>query len=110
MATKVIRIAEGLGNFRFQVELESVVFTFVFEFNEREDAWYFDLLQANGTSIRRSFKVTTGFPWLRQVASRPRPNGDLIALDSTQQGLEADFDTLGNLVQFLYEESTTVAT
>lgn len=110
MATKLIRLPANLGNYRFQIELDGEVFTFLFKFNTRADAWYFDLLQADGTPIRQSIKVTTGFPWLRQIATTPRPAGDLITLDTTQQDQEANFDTLGTLVQFLYEEAATVPT
>jgi len=110
MATKITRIAQNLGNFRFQIELDTTVFILVFKFNTRADVWYFDLLQSNGTPIKYGIKVTTGFPWLRQIAASIRPLGDLLAIDSSQQDLEADFDSLGTLVQFLYEEAATVPT
>lgn len=105
MALKDIVIPQGTsGNFSFQIELDGDVFTLVFHFNRRADVWYFDLLTADGVAIRRSIKVTTAYPWLGQVKAATAPDGDLLALDTTQSGLRATFDTLNTRIQVLYEE------
>lgn len=106
MSTKLISLPRGdEGNFRFQVELEGAVFTLLFQFNRRADVWYLDVLQEDGTPIRRSIKVTVDYFWLRQVKRTPRPNGDLFALDTTLSGLRATFDELDEQIQIIYEES-----
>ena len=109
MATKAITVPRGTdGNFSFQVELDGVVFLMVFLFNQRAGVWYFDLLTEAGVPIRRSIKLTTGWQWLRQVQRIGRPAGELLALDTTQSGLLATFDTLNDTIQFIYEEAATI--
>ena len=106
MATKLITVPRGTdGNLQFQVELDGDIFTLAFHFNRRADVWYFDLLTEDGTPLRRSIKVTTGFFWLRQVQLAGRPDGDLLALDTTNSGLRTEFDELNDRVQLVYEEA-----
>lgn len=109
MTTRLITVPRGTdGNLTFQVELDGVVFTMVFLYNRRADVWYFDLLDEAGAAIRRSIKLTTGWAWLRQVQRAGRPDGELLALDTTQSGLRTTLDELNDRIQFIYEEAATV--
>ena len=111
MATRLITVPRGSnGNFKFQIQLDSVIFGFRFNYNRRAEVWYFDLLDRNDNPIRRSNKVTTAFPWLRQVASGSRPLGELLAIDTTASDQTTDFDALNDKILFLYEELATVPT
>jgi hypothetical protein len=106
MATRRIIVPRGTnGNVSFQVELDGVIYTLLFQYNRRADVWFFDLLQQDGTPIRRSIKVTTSFFWLRQVKRLLRPAGDLFALDTTQQALRTTFDELNERIALVYEEA-----
>lgn len=109
MATRIITVPRGdNGNVRFQVEMDGVVFTLLCKFNTRSDIWYFDLLTRDGTAIRRSIKMTTGFPWLRQIATTGRPGGDLLAIDTTNSDLRTTLDELNNRISMVYEDAATV--
>lgn len=108
MAIRELIPINTFGHYKRQYELEGDIFTFEFHFNSRENAWYFDLFDSEGTPIRRSIKITTGFPWLRQVALAGRPPGDLIAVDASGNDRQADFESLGSTVKLLYFEESDV--
>lgn len=74
--------ATSLGAFTLVVDLDGTDYRFSFQFNQREGAWYFDILTIDGYAIRSGVKVVSNFPLLRLVRDLVRPPGELVAIDT----------------------------
>lgn len=94
-----------LGRYQFTIALTDVVFSLRFVFNRRDDHWYFDVLDNEGTAVRLGVKVTPNFPLLRQVVQQGRPDGLLMAIDP-QGNLEPGLEDLGAQVKMTYEDGS----
>jgi len=94
MTTYTIPLTDAaeLGAFTFSVDMDGSDFQLNFQFNSREQFWYFDLLNAEGTVLRSGIKVVSNYPLLRLFKERTRPLGELISYDTrwspTDPGLE----------------------
>jgi hypothetical protein len=99
-----------LATYVFSVELEAIVFGFRFQFNERDQSWFFDVLTAEGVPIRQGLKVVTNFPLLSRVARIDRPPGELYAFDTTGQDKRAGLGELGigQQVELVYFDADEV--
>lgn len=108
MATRIIPTRGDLGAYFFQIELDRIVFTLAFQFNQREGFWYFNILDIDGVPVRTGIKVISNFPLTRLITIQSRPPGEIIALDTTGQGVEATLESLGSEVLLAYEEAASV--
>lgn len=106
----IIPTDTNLATYVFSIELEAIVFGFRFQFNERDQSWFFDVLTAEGVPIRQGLKAVTNFPLLARVARIDRPTGELYALDTTGEDLRAGLGELGpgQQVQFVYFDADEV--
>ena len=77
--------------------LDSVVYIFDVHWNERDGAWYFDLLSNDETMLRAGVKVVLGTV-LGFNSGADMPTGLLIARDRTNAGIDAGLDDLGGRV------------
>jgi hypothetical protein len=98
----IIPTRTDLASYAFSIELEAVVYRFRFQFNERDQSWFFDLLTEDGVPIRQGLKVVTNFPLLLRIASDQAPPGQLYAIDTTGEDLRAGLEDLGDQVQLVY--------
>ncbi|GAH17648.1 unnamed protein product, partial [marine sediment metagenome] len=75
MPVTIIPILDAgtVGAFSFTVDLEGVDFQFDFQYNDRESAWYFDLLDADANMLRAGIKCVINFPLLRLYQGLERP-------------------------------------
>ena len=94
----------------FSVELQLIVFGFRFQFNDRDQSWFFDILTAEGDPIRQGVKVVTNFPLLSRIARLDRPPGDIFAIDLTGEDRRAELGELGpeQQIQFIYFEPSEI--
>jgi hypothetical protein len=99
--------ASADGNFFFRVTLDGNEYQIYFKYNEREDAWYLDLSDANGTVIRSGMKLVVNFPLLRTCMSSARPPGELIALDTMVDPANPGLEDLDKRVTLVYAEQET---
>jgi len=98
------------ATYTFSVELESIVFLFRFQFNNRDQSWFFDVLTAEGEPIRQGVKVVTNFPLLSRIAQLERPPGDIFAIDLTGEDRRAVLGELGpgQQIQLTYFEQSEI--
>ena len=106
MATLSLPTPADLGAFFYRVSLDLGAFTLDFQLNEREDAWYFDVIDDAGNPIREGVKVVTGWDLLLRVALDGRPTGRFIAIDTELLDRDPTAENFGGTVKLLYEEST----
>lgn len=107
----VIPTDTSLATYVFSVELELIVFGLRFQFNERDQSWFFDILTAEGDPIRQGIKVVTNFPLLSRIARIDRPPGELLAIDTTGEDRRAGLGELGigQQVVFVYFDASEVS-
>lgn len=110
MATLQVPVRVDLLEYRQQVRLDGELFTFLFKFNSREGFWYYDLFDAAEVPIKHGIKVVTDFPELRTIALASRPDGELLAVDPTGNGVEPDDENFGTAVPLVYIEAADVPT
>lgn len=102
----IIPTSTDLATYTMSVELESIVFGFRFQFNNRDQSWFFDLLDSEALPIRQGIKVVTNFPLLRLIAREDRPPGELYAIDTTGADRRAGLEDLGDELSFVYFEES----
>lgn len=97
----------GVGAYKFTTTIESVTYTFNVHWNGRDSdpdngidgAWYFDLLEADGTPIVTGVKVVLGTYLGRTCAHEFFQNGVLVAIDNSGDKRDPGFDDLGARVE-----------
>ncbi len=94
----VLPFAPSLPNQRFGTTLDDVQYLFDVRWNERDAAWYFDLLAEDETPIRHGIKIVLGAALGGRVAAAAFPRGVLMAADTTGAGVEPGLDDLGTRV------------
>lgn len=103
-----IPLRSDLPLFDLQVTLEDRTYTLEFRWNTRERDWYMNLLTEEGDDIILGIKVVVDFPLGRRSRHPLRPPGAFIAVDTTGQKLDPQFDELrqvgdlGDRVSLLY--------
>jgi hypothetical protein len=90
------------GNYIFSVELEEIVFFFEFYFNERDQSWFFDLLDSSSNVIRYGIKCVTNWQLLQRIATAGRPPGEVVCGDTTGEDRRAGLEDLGDEIDFVY--------
>jgi hypothetical protein len=100
--------AKDLGNFFFDVDLDGVLYQLNFEYNEREEFWYFDILDLEGNEIRSGIKCVVNWPFLIFTSNPNRPAGQLLCLDARENSEDPTLDNFGIDVFFAYSEEVTV--
>jgi hypothetical protein len=83
------------ANYNFTTTLNEVNYKFDVHFNVSDDAWYFDMSDADGKVIIANVKVLLNVLFGRRC---PHPFFDenvLVAIDTTTDDKEATFEDLG---------------
>jgi|SRR5581483_1588300 len=62
--------------------LEGVSYVLTFKYNQRENAWYFDIAQADATPIISGVKIICNRPLTRRFASISKPPGEFLAISN----------------------------
>jgi hypothetical protein len=106
MAVVTFPMRADLPSYGFQLELEGRSYGFVFRWNERESAWYFDVLDGDGELLRSGLKIVLDFPLFLRARSSAMPPGQLFAVDTGATGLDPGLNELGARVQLVYYESS----
>lgn len=85
----------SVARYDFATVLAGTTFVFEVYWNERDAAWYFDLLAEDETPIRYGVKILLGSPLGRRSVSPLFPQGVLLASDLSGEERDATFDDLG---------------
>ncbi|MCK6585962.1 MAG: hypothetical protein L6Q76_00095 [Polyangiaceae bacterium] len=70
-----------LANQTQRTALDGRDYLLTLRWNQREEAWYLDLADADDVLIRAGMKLVMGQPLLRGVLDARRPPGELLVLD-----------------------------
>lgn len=98
-----IPITQEGAHFEFFTELDGgASYRLTFRWNARVGAWFMDLADGDGSLIVAGVRVVLNIPLLGKVADSRRPPGELFAIDTSGDELEADFEGLGRRVALYY--------
>ncbi len=88
--------------------LDGSDYLFEFRYNQREDAWYFDIGLTDGTVLVRGTKVVCNVSLLKRFADSRMPKGTLFAWPNTNSRLAPGLLELGEdkRVTLLYAEAS----
>lgn len=98
----IIPLVAADPTYRFATNIGTANYIFYVRWNSRDAAWYFDLLEQDGTVIVQSVKIVLGAPLARATTHALFDAGVLVARDTTKSGLEPTIDDLGTRVQLWY--------
>lgn len=99
---QILPFQPSLANYTVSVTLLNIEYIFQVRWNQRDTAWYFDLLDDTESPIYSGIKVVLG-AFLGSRCTDPRwPIGVFVATDTSNQGLDAGFNDLGARVQVVF--------
>ena len=108
MAITIMPVNRGSPNFAIRVILDEVPFRIDFRVNIRDGFWYFDIKDDQGTQLRSGVKVTSDFPLLVRMVSRPRPSGSMLVIPRNPNVHDADIGNFGTDAPLYYVEQETL--
>lgn len=103
-----IRPDEGQQWWAFSYSLESVIFTIVFGWQERNGSWYVSVYDSDGEAIVVGRRLSINYPVLDRLKSDSLPPGRLWLLSSDGSYNECGFDEIGNRCPMVYTPSDEV--
>ena len=89
-------------NYRVTTLLDDTEYIFDVRWNGRDEAWYFDLSDAEGTLIRAGTKIVLGSYLGRRSVDSRYPNGVFAASDLSGGNRDATYTDLGTRVVVFY--------
>lgn len=93
---------DGTGNYTFAVQLDGTTFNFEFNWNDRQGAWFFNLLDIANTPLLMGRKVVLNLPMISEFVDPAFPLGDLMATDNSGQNIPPGLTDLGSRVIMVY--------
>jgi hypothetical protein len=102
-------LIDGTRSYVIQVELDGTTFQFVFNWNDREGRWYFDLNDIQGLPLVSGRAVVLGLPLLGRFKQATLPEGDLICIDTSGSNIDASLTDLGDRVLMIYVAAADLA-
>jgi hypothetical protein len=108
MALFILPVSDTLTNYEFEVSLDGVIFRLRLKFNDRSQAWFLDLFDADGVALRSGIRLVSDWFPLRLFQGEGRPAGDLVVINlSPDARISApDEDQLGQEVVLAYSGTT----
>ncbi len=100
----------GTGNYSITVQLDANTYTLEFNWNDRQSAWFFNLLDVDGNPVLMGRKVVLNLPMLHEFVGSQFPTGDFLAFDSSPSGnVVPGLNDLGARVIMYYLTSDDLA-
>lgn len=108
MATLEIPVDSVDAHYDLQVTLDGVALIHEYRWNARSEAWYIDILTADGEVIVAGRKVVIDWPLMMygfRDSDDRLPRGELFAIDTSGAGLRPGRNDLGGRVKVYYSEA-----
>lgn len=97
-----IPLRSDLPAFSLQASLEDVTYTLRLRWNTRTEAWFVDILDAQGeTQYLTGVRLVVNFPLAAYNTGR-QPPGSFVAVDTSGTQTDPGVDDLGDRVRLLY--------
>ncbi len=98
----ILPIDSAFPSYRLSTAIDGVQYIVDVRWNERDEAWYLDLLSSDGDPIKHGMKIALGTKLGRRCVDPRFPTGAIIARDLTGNGNDAGRYDLGTRVQLRY--------
>ena len=108
MAYLKFPVRTDLPAYRFSLTLESVLYYFSFEWNERGQFWTMDIQDQDENYLIAGVRIVNGANLLARFQNPLLPPGDLFVFDTSGKNNDPKVDNFGTVVILFYRESTTV--
>jgi len=95
-------LTDGTEHYEQFVELDGREYLFRFDWNIRDESWYFGIYLPDETPLATSRRMAVGRPLLLGEIDDRLPPGLLMAIDTSGKEEDADLDELGARVIFAY--------
>jgi hypothetical protein len=105
MAIHRIAFSTEDPHFIQQTQLDGVFFGFRVYWNEREAAWYFDLLDSSNNPITLGRKIVAKYPLLHRCIDERRPAGELYVIDLSNTGIDPGLNELDKRIVIVYYDA-----
>ena len=94
---QLVPIEAGVTDQEFSVSLDGVEYVVRLTWQDRDESWYIDVRTVALAPVAGAMglRVATGVPLLAQVVTKPRPAGELIAIDTLGEDKDPDLDDFG---------------
>jgi len=103
-----IKDATTLGNFSRIVALDGVNYKLTFNYNSRDDYWYFSISDTEDNPIKSGYRLVSSWAQLHTLRNTPRPPGEIITIDTRSTPLDPGFEDLGTNVLIGYVEEDSL--
>lgn len=91
-----------IGNYDFGTTIDNIGYVLKFQWNTKDNAWYFSVYDANANAIRTGIKVVLG-AFLGKTCQHPLfNNGVFVAVDTGPDNIEPGFNDFGTRVVMKY--------
>ncbi len=102
-----IPIIPSVGSYRISTTLDGISYLLDFYWNEREEAWYMHLLEADEAPLRQGIKLVLGALLGVRERNASMPNGTFIMTDLSGADIDATFDDFGIRAVLWYSSNET---
>lgn len=102
MSVHLIPVLQSVPDYVMGITLDDVQYGMHIYWNDRDAAWYFDVLDASNNPIALGIKVVLRFYLGRTTQAGPFATGVIMAMDTSGTDVEAGFDDFGARVQLVY--------
>lgn len=109
MAVTEIPTTTLFPNYVVEVDLDGVFFKLAFKFNERDDAWFLDILDPADTPLRNGLKIVNEWDILRLWQEATRPDGTMITVNEGDIVDPPTLNQLGAEVILTYLDASEIA-
>lgn len=92
-----------------RTQLGSRDYLLTFDWNGRDGHWYLDIALEDETMVAAGIKIVLGTRLLRSVYGPNRPEGEIIAVDTTGSHRDPGLEDLGSRVILAYLEPSDLA-
>lgn len=106
MAILEIPVRADLPSYEFKQEIEAVIYTFKFRWNDRMSKWFFSIADEENVELLSGIPVQTNVDIKGRFRQTTLPPGRFLAYDETGKGRDPDRSNFGSEIKFLYEESS----
>ena len=106
MTTKVLQYLPSPQNYNeyFQISIEQQQFTVYYNYNARDDLWYFTL-EKDGVVVVDTIRLNQGYNIGYNYADFPLTQGVLYVYSPTGSDDSATLETFGTSVFLVYEQN-----
>lgn len=108
MALRIINTSTELSGYTQRTILDGREYLLRFLWNMREAKWYLSIADQTGSPIVDGIKVVADFPLTRRIVDERCFPGSLIAMDTSEKGLDPGLTELGDRVVLVYDSVTEV--